>query len=152
MDINMKKEMNYHSIAMIVISILAGLLSTMNVWVYNIEDIRFHINDLYMATLMTGWMLLFQTIIFYNQIASPNIFFIISIIIIVISFICIRYQIFVSETQYLKGMIPHHSMAILMSEKIKEKTNDPEIIDMANKIIVDQQKEINKMNNLLKQY
>ena len=34
--------------------ILSGLLSTMNVWVDKPDDIRFSINDLYMALLMTG--------------------------------------------------------------------------------------------------
>ena len=35
---------------------MSGLLSTMNVWVDKVDDIRFSINDAYMTLLMTGWM------------------------------------------------------------------------------------------------
>ena len=37
---------------------------------------------------------------------------------------CIRKQIFINETQYLKGMIPHHSMAVLMSKQLLKKSNN----------------------------
>jgi len=52
---------------MFFIMILSGLLSTMNVWVDKIDDIRFSINDVYMTLLMTGWMFLFTGLI-YQQI------------------------------------------------------------------------------------
>ena len=45
-----------HYGVMFIIMIVSGLLSTMNVWVDKIEDIRFSLNDLYMTLLMTGWM------------------------------------------------------------------------------------------------
>ena len=138
--------MNFHSYAMIIISVMAGLLSTMNIWVSNITDIRLHTNDFYMAFLMTGWMLLLQTIIFFNHIDHANVFIIVSILIIFVTFILIRTQAFVDDTQYINGMIPHHSMAILMSEKIKEKSNNKFIINLANSIIKSQQEEINFMN------
>ena len=43
---------NSHYIIMLFIMIVAGALSTMNVWVYKISDIRFSLNDLYMILLM----------------------------------------------------------------------------------------------------
>ena len=146
----MKSEMKIHSMIMIIISIIAGLLSTMNVFVANVNDIRFHINDFYMAFLMAGWMLLLQSIIFYDKIENVNTLILISIIIIIFTFIAIRTQFLISDDQYLNGMIPHHSMAILMSEQINKKTKNPEIKQLANHIIKHQQEEINKINNLLK--
>ena len=56
-----------HYTLMFFIMILSGLLSTMNVWVDKIDDIRFSINDVYMTLLMTGWMFLFTGLI-YQQI------------------------------------------------------------------------------------
>jgi hypothetical protein len=44
--------------------VLSGLLSTMNVWVDKVDDIRFSINDLYMTLLMTGWMFLFMGLVY----------------------------------------------------------------------------------------
>lgn len=41
-------------IFMLMISIIAGLLSTMNIWAVNINHARLHLNDLYMVFLMSG--------------------------------------------------------------------------------------------------
>ncbi len=43
---------NSHYIIMFFIMIIAGALSTMNVWVDKISDIRFSLNDLYMILLL----------------------------------------------------------------------------------------------------
>jgi hypothetical protein len=112
---------NNHYIIMFFIMILSGLLSTMNVWVDKLDDIRLSINDVYMTLLMAGWMFLFMGLI-YQEI---RVFFIgLSLVIINVWFI--RNQIFITETQYKLGMIPHHSMAIHMSKKILEKDNNIE--------------------------
>ena len=102
--------MNHKIIPMFVLSFIAGLLSTMNVWVEKISDIRIGLNDIYMSLLMTGWMFLLMGI--YHRSKK---FGVIGIIIIILSFICIRSQFLINEKQYLLGMIPHHSMAIHMS-------------------------------------
>ena len=60
----MKYLQDNHYTIMFVIMILSGLLSTMNVWVDKIDDIRFSINDVYMILLMTGWMFLFMGLIY----------------------------------------------------------------------------------------
>jgi len=41
-----------------------------------------------------------------------------SLIVVIITIYLIRNQSFISPTQYIKGMIPHHSMAITMSQKL----------------------------------
>jgi hypothetical protein len=43
---------NSHYIIMFFIMIVAGALSTMNVWVDKISDIRFSLNDVYMILLL----------------------------------------------------------------------------------------------------
>ena len=123
---------------MILISIVAGILSTMNIWADKLRDIRLHLNDIFMISLMTGWMLLLSG---YKYIG---------IITVVVSLFLIRSQLFVNDYQFLSGMIPHHSMAISMGKKIKQKTKNPEIITLANNIIDSQEKEIDLMNKLLK--
>jgi len=140
---------------MFILSILAGLLSTMNVWTISNKHRTFHINDIYMVLLMTFWMMLFSEIYYYShnihQGSHQNIsMIIISVIFIGVILYAIRKQLFINETQFLKGMIPHHSMAILMSERIKEKTNDPELIKLADNIIKTQEIEIQLMENMLK--
>jgi uncharacterized protein (DUF305 family) len=53
------------------------------------------------------------------------------------------------ETDFLKGMIPHHQGAIDMSEELIKKTKDPELKAFAEKIIKDQKAEIKMMQDLL---
>ena len=105
-------------IIMMIIMFMAGLLSSMNIWVDKISDVRFHLNDIYMSLLMCGWCLIFMGI-YYTNIKI----FIFGVIMTAIILYCIRKQVFIDETQYIKGMIPHHSMAILMSNQLLEKLN-----------------------------
>jgi len=120
--------------------ILSGLLSTMNIWVDKVSDIRYSINDLYMILLMTGWMFLFMGI-YYKD--TKIMFF--GLFLVIVILFCIRTQLFVSETQYKLGMIPHHSMAILMSKKLLEKKNN--IQPFLHKLINTQQNEIQFLKN-----
>ena len=96
--------------------ILSGLLSTMNVWVDKLDDIRFSINDIYMILLMTGWMFLFMGLI-HQEI---NVFYI-GLLLVLVNIWCIRNQFLVTEKQYKLGMIPHHSMAVHMSKQLLKK-------------------------------
>ena len=126
-----------HYTIMFFIMVLSGLLSTMNVWVDKIDDIRFSINDLYMSLLMTGWMFLFMGLI-YQEI---NIFFI-GLSLVVINIWCIRNQFLINETQYKLGMIPHHSMAVHMSKKLLEKEKTSSLTPFIQNIIKTQENEI----------
>jgi hypothetical protein len=115
--------------------VLSGLLSTMNVWVDKIDDIRFSINDAYMTLLMTGWMFLFMGLI-YQEING----FFIGLSFIILNIWCIRNQFLITEKQYKLGMIPHHSMAVHMSKKLLEKENN--ISPFVKNIINTQEDEI----------
>ena len=141
MNMNMKHLQNNHYTVMFCIMILSGLLSTMNVWVDKLDDIRFSVNDAYMSLLMTGWMFLFMGLIYQE----PKVFFI-GLLMVIINIWCIRSQFLVSETQYKLGMIPHHSMAVHMSKKLLERENDinniNDISSLAKSIITNQENEI----------
>jgi len=131
---------NNHYMIMFFIMILSGLLSTMNIWVHKLDDIRFSINDAYMTLLMTGWMFLFMGLI-YQEI---RVFFI-GLSLVIINVWCIRNQFLINETQYRLGMIPHHSMAIHMSRKLLEKENT--IPQFLQSIIKNQENEILFLKN-----
>lgn len=136
----MKHTNNNHYLIMFVIMFLSGLLSTMNIWVDNIRDIRISLNDLYMIMLMTGWMFFFMGL-FYREL---NII-LIGILFVVINLWFIRNQFLITENQYKLAMIPHHSMAIHMSKKLLEKENNLE--ELLKNIIHTQQKEILILKN-----
>ena len=117
-DSNHSNHSNHSYTVMFFIMIISGLLTTMNVWVDSISDVRFSINDLYMTMLMTGWMFTLMGL-YYKQ---HNVF-LFGIILCIFNFWCIRSQFMVSQHQYLLGMLPHHSMAIHMSKKVLENNN-----------------------------
>jgi hypothetical protein len=104
-----------HYLVMFVIMIFSGLLSTMNVWVNKISDIRFSINDVYMTLLMTGWMFLFMGICYREF----NIFMVGLFLVIVIIF-CIRTQLFVSlQRHLLMSPCPRRSTGIKLITVLK---------------------------------
>jgi hypothetical protein len=124
-----------HYTIMFFIMILSGLLSTMNVWVDKLDDVRFSINDAYMTLLMTGWMFLFMGLVYKDKKI-----FVIGLLLIIFNIWAIRTQFMITETQYKLGMIPHHSMAIHMSKKLLEKKNN--ITPILKNIIATQEREI----------
>ncbi len=131
----MKHSSYNHYVIMFFIMILAGLLSTMNVWVDKAEHIRLSLNDIYMIFLMTGWMFLFMGI-FYKELIITSI----GLLLVIVNLFFIRTQFMISEDQYKRGMIPHHSMAIHMSKKLLNKNNNLE--DFLKNLINTQENEI----------
>ena len=136
--------MNYnHYTVMFCIMIISGLLSTMNVWVDKWDDVRFSINDVYMTLLMTGWMFLFMGL-YYKE----TVILLMGLVMVVANLWCIRTQFMVTNEQYVLGMIPHHSMAILMSKKLL--VNQPPIMtEFVSNIITTQEQEIEYMKHNL---
>ena len=61
-----------------------------------------------------------------------------------------RTQKYITDKEYLKEMIEHHSMALLTSNGILEKTDDYNVSKTAKNIIQKQQDEIRDMKGLLK--
>ncbi len=61
-----------------------------------------------------------------------------------------RFQVGIDEKNYLREMIEHHSMALLTSKHIVEKTKNPAVHNLATKIIVTQENEIADMRYILK--
>ena len=84
--------------------------------------------------------------LFYKQHKT----FLIGILLAIVNFWCIRSQFMISQQQYILGMIPHHSMAILMSNQLKEKgpIQNKQLDQLVNNIIQTQQEEINLMKSL----
>ena len=123
---------------MFLIMVLSGLLSTMNVFVDKLDDIRFSLNDVYMILLMCGWMFFFMSI--YMSELHIGLF---GLTLIIVNLLCIRTQFMISTNQYIDGMIPHHSMAVLMSKKLLEKKSS--LQEFLEKLIQTQINEIKYM-------
>lgn len=129
---------------MLIIMFISGILSSMSIWADKISDMAISLNDIYMSLLMCGWMLFFMGI--YEKESKTIMMGIFSVIII---FLMIRTQLFISPKQYVISMIPHHSMAVLMSKKLLDKTPNLELHTLAKNIIESQEREIQFMKKQL---
>ncbi|MEP2273812.1 MAG: DUF305 domain-containing protein, partial [Reichenbachiella sp.] len=60
----------------------------------------------------------------------------------------LRNQTLIADVQWMKAMIPHHSSAIMVSQKAN--LQDPEAQKLAQDIIVAQKREIAQMQDMIK--
>jgi hypothetical protein len=131
-----------HTWVMLWACLLSGVGSTMNVWAAKVDDVRLSLNDLFMIVLMTGWMFFFMGVFTGNM----------SYVLwggtaAVIALFLIRSQWFVSEEEYMRGMIPHHSMAVHLSRRLQEKPNH--IGPFLEQLVETQEEEIQWMKRQL---
>jgi hypothetical protein len=130
---------------MFIIMMISALLSTMNIYVDKISDMRLTMNDFYMALLMSGWMTLFMGI-YYKSI----LYIFIGGFIVTLSLYLIRNQVLITNKEYLRSMIPHHSMALhLTRQQLEENIELPILFRILTAGIIEtQEKEIQIMKYL----
>jgi uncharacterized protein (DUF305 family) len=68
-------------------------------------------------------------------------------LVFIIALIALRTQTPISDVQYMKAMIPHHSSAIMVSKRANIK--DPEVKKLSEQIIRSQEEEIAQMENII---
>ncbi|ATP58218.1 DUF305 domain-containing protein [Pedobacter ginsengisoli] len=115
------------------------------------SHIYFSLNRLYMTIMMVSPMSLLMLKMMrhmYSNKSVNRLIIMVSSIVFILSFIGLRRQSAIGDRQYLKGMIPHHSSAIMTSERANLK--DPETRELADSIIKSQQREITQMKAILR--
>ncbi len=105
----------------------------------------------FMTLLMGGAMLIimlaFMLRMYKNTTANVAIF-IGGALLMILAVWLVRSQITVTDTDYMEGMIPHHSIAILTSERAQ--IEDVRVRELADGIIDAQRREIKEMEWLIK--
>jgi hypothetical protein len=135
--------------AMIAIStvIMFGLMYQL---VYSFDHVLFSISrlvgSLVMACVMTAVMLAFMWKMYRPDAAKIGV--LIGAIVAGIALLAInRSQLLIGDVDYMKAMIPHHSIAINNSRKAD--LRDPRVRYLADRITRDQVKEITEMKMLI---
>ena len=117
---------------------------------YQLDHIFFSETRSYMALVMGATMafimLAFMLGMYTNRSANAAIF-VGSILVFIIALWLVRSQTTVDEVSYMKAMIPHHSIAILTSERAH--ITDPRVRKLAYDIISAQRREITEMKSLI---
>lgn len=115
-----------------------------------LDHIYLNITRLYMTLLMVSLMALLMLGIMkmmYKNTKLNTIIVLSSIAVFTLALIGVRTQTPIGDVQYMKGMIPHHSIAIMTSKHAHLK--DPEVKKLAQSIIDAQEKEIAEMKRIL---
>ncbi|MFO8149282.1 MAG: DUF305 domain-containing protein [Trueperaceae bacterium] len=113
---------------------------------YELDHVYFSETRLYMALLMGASMavIMLSYMLHMHKSRSANLtIYLASAVIFVASLWLVRSQATVGQVSWMKAMIPHHSIAILTSERAQ--IDDPRVRDLADRIIEAQLEEIAEM-------
>lgn len=117
---------------------------------YSADHIFFSEMRLYMSILMGAAMAIVMLGFMLHMLKNKRLnigIFLISIMIFGLSLFLVRSQASIEDTSYMRAMIPHHSIAILTSERAHFK--DPRVQELANEIVEAQRREIEEMKKLI---
>ena len=143
----------YKRFALMAVAMFVAMYFIMYAMIDGLQNLIPNINNLYMTLLMVSAMLVIEIWIMKGMYQNKKINRVIitfSLAIGIFSWFGIREQLFVGDKQFVKGMIPHHAAAVLMSEKAK--LTDPELIELQKNILETQAKEIELMKRKLKEF
>ena len=132
-------------LAMVALS-FASMYALMYAMVNVFGNVVPNVNQLYMAALMTGAMVIIELALMGGMYPNKKVNAVVlglGAVVLVAAWLAIRQQALVSDRQFLKSMIPHHAGAILMCEEAS--IGDPEIKQLCSGIVSSQQAEIDQM-------
>lgn len=117
---------------------------------YQLDHVLFSETRVYMALMMGAAMavimLSFMQHMLTHRRANVGIY-IGSALVFILAIWLVRSQTTVGEVSYMRAMIPHHSIAILTSERAE--ITDPRVRELADQIIQNQREEIAEMRLLI---
>ncbi|MBT8486078.1 MAG: DUF305 domain-containing protein [Phycisphaerales bacterium] len=116
-----------------------------------IDHAWFSETRLFMTLIMGGGMVIVMLLYMLHMYTSKSrnlIAIAVGIALIAAGVGLVRSQVTVSDTDYMEGMIPHHSIAILTSERAR--IEDPRVRELADEIIEAQRREIKEMEWLIR--
>ena len=141
---------SYGRFAAMVVTATIIMFGLMYLNTYSIDHIYFSETRAFMALVMgatmTVVMLTFMLSMYPNRRVNTGLF-IGSVALFIGALWLVRSQATVDEVAWMKAMIPHHSIAILTSERAH--LQDPRVRKLAESIIESQRREIDEMKALI---
>ena len=141
---------SYGRFAAMIATSTAVMLGLMYLNTYALDHVFWSQTRFWMALVMGATMaivmLAFMLHMYRNRMANAAIF-IGAAVVLAGSLYMVRSQATVSDVSWMKAMIPHHSIAILTSERAT--LRDPRVRELAGEIIEAQRREIDEMKALI---
>jgi len=118
---------------------------------YSVEHIFFSETRAFMALIMGATMAIVMLAFMWKMYPKKGInvgILVGSLVVFLVSLWLVRSQATVGDVAYMRAMIPHHSIAILTSERAN--ITDPRVRQLADGIIATQKKEIGEMKDYIR--
>jgi len=115
-----------------------------------LDHIYLSLTRFYMSLLMVAPMAILMIVMMrtmYTNKKTNSLISMGSFFVFVLALYCLRTQAFISDAEYMRAMIPHHSSAIMTSRHAT--ISSPEVRTLADSIIQSQRREIDEMKTLL---
>ena len=142
-------ELTYSLWFMMISSFIIQLIFMSSIMTDSYKNITFSIGKFYMAVIMAVLMGLTEVLMFDTHMKTVSGIYYLSLFFVLVMFVYLyRNQVYIEDKDYLNEMIEHHSMALLTSEEILQKTHSERVKKLAENIIVTQEKEIEYMRQL----
>ena len=117
---------------------------------YSLDHVWFSETRAYMALIMGAAMAIVMLVFMmgmYRQKTANMLIVVSSVVVFAVSLLLVRSQQTIDDVAWMKAMIPHHSIAILTSERAR--IQDPRVRELADGIIETQRREIAEMEALI---
>lgn len=141
---------SYGRFAAMIVTATAIMLGLMYLNTYSMDHIHWSETRAYMALMMGAVMavvmLTFMLPMYGNRKVNAGIY-VGSALVFAATLFLVRSQETVQDVSYMRAMIPHHSIAILTSERAE--ISDPRVRELADEIIAAQRREIAEMKRLI---
>jgi hypothetical protein len=128
------------------------MFGLMHLNTYQIDHLFFSETRIYMALMMGATMAVIMLGFMLNMYKNWRVnagIFVASAIVFAVTLWLVRSQATIEDLSWMKAMIPHHSIAILTSERAH--LSEPRAQDLANRIIETQREEIAEMKALIEE-
>ncbi|WP_019557024.1 DUF305 domain-containing protein [Thiomicrorhabdus arctica] len=140
----------YVNFAAMILTATITMFALMYLNSFSIDHIFFSETRAYMALVMGSVMAVIMLLFMldmYTDTRTNTTIVLGSIVVFVAALWLVRSQATVEDVSWMKAMIPHHSIAILTSERAN--ISDPRVRELADSIIKAQRKEIAEMKALI---
>lgn len=143
-------DLNYSVWFMMISSFIIQLTVMSGIMTNSYKNITFSVGKFYMSLIMALLMGLTEVLMFDLHMKTiSDIYYLTLVFLLVVIIYLYRNQVYIEDNDYLNEMIEHHSMALLTSEEILQKTHSERVKRLAENIISTQEKEIEYMRQLV---
>lgn len=145
-----EKKSNYGIFAAMIVTSMVVMYGVMYLNTYAFSHVRWSETRLFMTLLMGATMSVIMLSFMLGMYKDTKInvgIYVGSVVVFILALFLVRSQTTVQDSSYMRAMIPHHSIAILTSERAE--IDDVRVRELADEIIEAQRREIKEMNWLL---